>query len=98
MGLKETEISWLTPYEERILEAIIERGDVKAAANELNLAVPTIYNVLHRVRIKLVKSQNTVNKVNVYKKQSNALKRLLIPIQRVRPIEVDEEELEKWEW
>jgi hypothetical protein len=97
MGLKETEISWLTPYEERILEAIIERGDVKAAANELNLAVPTIYNVLHRVRIKLVKSQNTVNKVNVYKKQSNALKRLLIPIQRLRPLEVEESD-EKWEW
>jgi hypothetical protein len=97
MSLKETEISWLTPYEERILEAIIERGDVKAAANELNLAVPTIYNVLHRVRIKLVKSQNTVNKVNVYKKQSNTLKRLLIPIQRLRPLEVEESD-EKWEW
>jgi hypothetical protein len=97
MGLKETEISWLTPYEERILEAIIERGSVKGASVELNLAVPTIYNVLHRVRIKLVKSQNTVNKVNVYKKQSNTLKRLLVPIQRLRPLEV-EEPTQEGEW
>jgi len=96
--LKETEISWLTPYEERILEAIIECGSVKAAAVELNLAIQTIYNVLHRIRVKLVKSQNTVNKINVYKKQSRTLKRLLIPIQRVKPLEIEEgeEEEEKW--
>jgi hypothetical protein len=98
MSLKLTEISWLTPYEERILEAIIERGDVKAAANELNLAVPTVYNVLHRVRMKLVKSQNTVNKINVYKKQSNMLKRLLVPIQRIKALETKESEEEEWEW
>jgi hypothetical protein len=47
--------------------------------------------------MKLVKSQNTVNKINVYKKQSNTLKRLLIPIQRLRPLEVEESD-EKWEW
>jgi len=95
MSLKLTEVSWLTPYEERILEAIIERGSVKAASNELELATPTIYNVLYRVRIKLVKSQNTVNKINVYKKQSNTLKRLLVPIQRVKALETEELE-EEW--
>jgi len=97
MSIKLSEQSWLTPYEERILEAIIERGSVKAAAIELKLAIPTIYNVLHRVRIKLMKSQNTVNKINVYKKQSSTLKRLLIPIIRVRALEEkDFEEEEEW--
>jgi hypothetical protein len=95
MSLKLTEISWLTPFEERILEAIIEKGSVKAAANELWLASPTIYNVLYRVRIKLIKSQNTVNKINVYKKQSNTLKRLLVPIQRVRALETKELDIEE---
>ncbi len=95
--LKETEISWLTPYEERILEAITERGSVKAAAVELDIAVQTIYNILHRVRKKLLKSQNTVNKINVYKKRSKTLKRLLVPIYTYKPIELEEEE-EKWEW
>jgi DNA-binding NarL/FixJ family response regulator len=98
MSIKETEISWLTAFEERVLEAIIETGSVKGAANELNISPYTIYNILYRVRKKLIKSQNTVNKINVYKKQSNALKRLLVPIQRVKPIELDEEELESWEW
>jgi len=98
MAIKETEISWLTAFEERILEAIIETGSVKGAANELNISPYTIYNILFRVRKKLIKSQNTVNKINVYKKQSNALKRLLVPIQRVRPIELDKEEFENWEW
>jgi hypothetical protein len=94
MTLKETEISWLTSYEERILEAIIEEGTVKAAALKLMIAPPTIYNILSRVRRKLVKSQNTVNKLNVYKKQSRTLKRLLVPIQRIK---IPEEEEEKWE-
>jgi hypothetical protein len=98
MGLKETEISWLTPYEERILEAIIEKGSVKAAAWALNLAPPTIYNTLWKVRTKLIKSQNTVNKINAYKKQSNTLKRLLVPIQRVRALEKEDFEEEEWEW
>jgi hypothetical protein len=98
MAIKETEISWLTAFEERILEAIIETGSVKGAANELSISPYTIYNILFRVRKKLIKSQNTVNKINVYKKQSNALKRLLVPIQRVKPIELDEEEHENWEW
>jgi predicted DNA-binding protein (UPF0251 family) len=98
MSIKETEISWLTAFEKRVLEAIIETGSVKGAANELNISPYTIYNILYRVRKKLIKSQNTVNKINVYKKQSNALKRLLVPIQRVKPIELDEEELESWEW
>ena len=97
MTLKPEQISWLTPYEERILEAVIERGSVKAAALELNLAPPTIYNVLYRIRMKLIKSQNTVNRINVYKKQSNALKRLLVPIKRIT-VEEEEEEEEKWEW
>jgi DNA-binding NarL/FixJ family response regulator len=96
MTLKTEQISWLTPYEERILEAVIERGSVKAAALELNLAPPTIYNVLYRIRMKLIKSQNTVNRINVYKKQSNALKRLLVPIKRITVEEEKEEE--KWEW
>jgi len=100
MTLKMEQISWLTAYEERILEAIIEKGSVKAAALELNLAPPTIYNVLYRIRTKLIKSQNTVNRINVYKKQSNALKRLLVPIKRPTPEEIkaEEEEAEKWEW
>jgi DNA-binding NarL/FixJ family response regulator len=96
MTLKTEQISWLTPYEERILEAVIERGSVKAAALELNLAPPTIYNVLYRIRMKLIKSQNTVNRINVYKKQSNTLKRLLVPIKRITVEEEKEEE--KWEW
>jgi DNA-binding NarL/FixJ family response regulator len=95
MALKLEQISWLTPYEERILEAIIEKGSVKAAALELNLAPTTIYNVLYRIRTKLIKSQNTVNRINVYKKQSNTLKRLLVPIKRPTPEEIKEEE-EEW--
>ena len=94
--LKETEISWLTPYEEQILEAIIECGAVKAAAVELNLAIQPIYNALARNRVKLVKSRNIVNKINSYTKQSSILKRLLVPIQRVKPIELEEEAEEKW--
>jgi hypothetical protein len=46
--------------------------------------------------MKLIKSQNTVNRINVYKKQSNALKRLLVPIKRITVEEEKEEE--KWEW
>ena len=95
--LKETEISWLSPHEERILEALAVRGSVKAVAVELNLSIFTIYNALHRIRIKLIKSQNTVNKINAYKKRSKALKRLLVPIQRYKPIELEEEPEEKWE-
>jgi hypothetical protein len=33
-----------------------------------------------------------MNEVIVYKKQSNTLKRLLVPIQRLRPLEVEESE------
>jgi len=90
MELKVSEISYLTPYEERIIEAIIENGDVRMAASELGISRSTVYNVLYRIRKKLVKSQNTVNKVNNYKKRSRVLKRLLVPIQRVR---IPEEEL-----
>ena len=94
--LKVSAISWLSSYEERIMEAIIENGSVGAAASELKIARSTVYTVLSKVRLKVVKSQNTVNKVNNFTKQSRALKRLLIPIQKVRISEsVEEEELEE---
>lgn len=95
IALKITEISWLSPYEERILEAIIENGNVGAAASELKIAKSTVYSVLSSVRVKLAKSQNTVNKVNNFKKQSRTLKRLLVPVQKVEIPESVEEELEE---
>ena len=81
--LKVAAISWLSPYEERILEAIKEEGDVKSAAFELKIQPSTIYSVVSHIRLKLVKSQNTVNQMNTVKKKSHALRRLLVPIQRV---------------
>lgn len=75
--------TWLSPYEERILEAIMEEGDVKSAAFELKIQPSTIYSVVSHIRLKLVKSQNTVNTLNSRTKKSHALKRLLIPLQRV---------------
>jgi len=98
MDLEPSEVSWLTSYEESILETIIEVGSVKAAAWKLRLAPTTIYNILYRVRIKLLKSQNTVNKINAYKKQSSTLKRLLVPILRIKPIGEELEEAWKEEW
>jgi hypothetical protein len=74
---------WLTPYEERIIEAILEEGDVKSAAYELKIKPSTIYGVLSNIRVKLLKSQNTVNRCNVWKKKSHALRRLLVPLQKV---------------
>jgi len=83
LTLKVEAIDWLTPYEERIIEAIMEEGDVRSAAYELKIKPSTIYGILSKIRVKLVKSQNTVNKCNVFKKKSHALRRLLIPLQTV---------------
>jgi hypothetical protein len=97
LELKTEALSWLTPYEERIIEAIIENGDVKTAASELKIAKSTIYGVISRIRLKLVKSQNTVNKINVVKKKSRTLRRLLVPIQKVAVPETIEELIEEAE-
>jgi predicted DNA-binding protein YlxM (UPF0122 family) len=97
LELKTEALSWLTPYEERIIEAIIENGDVKTAASELKIAKSTVYGVISRIRLKLVKSQNTVNKINVVKKKSRTLRRLLVPIQKVAVPETIEELIEEVE-
>jgi len=101
LTLKVAAIDWLSPYEERILEAVEEEGDVRSAAYELKIKPSTIYGVLSNIRVKLVKSQNTVNRCNVLRKKSQALRRLLIPLQRVAiPATLaegqEEENEEKW--
>lgn len=91
--LKVKALTWLSPYEERIIEQIMESGDVKGAAYDLQVKPSTIYSVVSHVRLKLVKSQNTVNKFNNVKKKSPALRRLLVPLQKV-PVPVSEAENE----
>lgn len=81
--LKVETIDWLTPYEERIIEAILEEGDVRSAAYELKIKPSTVYGVLSNIRMKLLKSQNTVNHLNTKKSKSRVLKRLLVPLQKV---------------
>jgi len=102
LTLKVEAIDWLSPYEERILEAVEEEGDVRSAAYELKIKPSTIYSVLSNIRVKLVKSQNTVNRCNVLKKKSHSLRRLLIPLQRIAiPTTLaegkQEEENEEWQ-
>lgn len=83
----------------------MEEGDVKSAAFELKINPSTIYSVLSHVKLKLVKSQNMVNRLNNIKKKSHALRRLLVPIQRVaipaseaeEPEFTSEQEEEKWQ-
>jgi hypothetical protein len=99
--LKVKAITLLNPYEERILEAIREEGDVRNAAFELKISPSTIYCVLSHVKLKRVKAQNTVNQLNNITKKSHALRRLLVPIQRVTvpasEAEEKEESEEKWQ-
>jgi hypothetical protein len=84
-------VDWLTSYEERVIEAIMEEGDVQSAASELNVKPSTVYAVLSKVRVKLLKSQNTVNHCNVLKRKSRALRRLLVPMQKIAVANTGEE-------
>jgi len=96
--LKAEAIVWYSPHEERVLEAIMENGDVASAASELKISKATIYHTLYNIRIKLTKSQNTVNKTNIMKKKSRTLRRLLVPMQKVAVPETIEEVPEEEEW
>jgi hypothetical protein len=92
LTFKVAAIDLFSPYEERVLEAILEEGDVKSAAYELKVMPSTIYTVIHRVRFKLVKAQNTVNRCNRLKQKSHTLRRLLVPLTRVAvPVDKAEE-------
>ena len=92
--LKVEAITWLSNYEERIMRAISEEGDVRSAAYALKITPSTIYSVLNKIRVKQVKSQNTVNTLNVARRKSLALRRLLIPLQKVPVQEAEETEEE----
>jgi DNA-binding CsgD family transcriptional regulator len=100
--LKVTAITLLSPYEERIIEAISEEGDVKSAALELKISPSTIYSVLSHIKLKRVKAQNTVNRLNTVTRKCVALRRLLIPLQKVAVPESlaegsENSEEEKWQ-
>jgi len=76
----------LKDYEEETLE-LLSRMTIKAASVRLEVKPETIHQRLYRLRKKIEKAQNFINRINAYKKRSPRIRKLLTVVPKEEPEE-----------